>query len=126
MLKSYHFDKMELKITIFLNFQVYHRNEKNFESSCGFGGRHLKIRDVCMDLEPCFKVHNLVVIQLNNTKLGRMTNFKVVFHMMLFYKFDPVPCSTSKWPISLVQLVDRFRDLTSPLNPLSKIQSDVF
>ena len=29
---------------------------------------------LCMDLEPCFKVHNLVVIQLNNTKLGQMTN----------------------------------------------------
>ena len=39
-----------------------------------WGGCHLKIRDVCMDLEPCFKVHNLVVIQLNNTKLGQMTN----------------------------------------------------
>ena len=50
---------------IFINFQVYHKNEINFESSYGFGGRHLKIiRDVCMDLEPCFKVHNLVVIQL--------------------------------------------------------------
>ena len=42
-----------------------------------------------MDLEPCFKVHNWVVIQLNNTKLGRMTNFVVLIHMMvLFYKFD--------------------------------------
>ena len=82
---SYHFDETELKITIFLNFQVYHRNEKIFEF-IWFWGRHLKIRDVCMDLEPCFKVHNLVVVQLNNTKLGRMTNFKVVFHMMvLFY-----------------------------------------
>ena len=37
MLYSYHFDKTELKITIFINFQVYHRNEKNFESSYGFG-----------------------------------------------------------------------------------------
>ena len=46
----------------------------------GFGGRHIKIRDVCMDLEPCFKVHNLAVIQLKNTKLGQMANFKVVFH----------------------------------------------
>ena len=55
------------------------------------GGYHLKIRDVCMDLEPCFKVHNLVVIQLKNTKLGQMTNSKVVFHMVvLFYKFDEI------------------------------------
>ena len=44
-----------------------------------------------MDLEPCFKVHNLAVIQLKNTKLGQMTNFKVVFHMVvLFYKFDKI------------------------------------
>ena len=61
----------------------------------GFGGRHLKIRDVCMDLEPCFKVHNLAVIQLKNTKLGQMTNFKVVFHMVvLLYKFDKIGNST--------------------------------
>ena len=37
-------------------------------------------RDFCMDLEPCFKVHYLVVyIQLNNTKLGQMTNLNVIF-----------------------------------------------
>ena len=70
MLYSYHFDKTELKITIFINFQVYHRNEKNFESSYGFGGHHLKIRDVCMDLGPCFKVQNLVVIQLKTPNLA--------------------------------------------------------
>ena len=41
-----------------------------------------------MDLEPCLNVYNLVVIQLKNTKLGQMTNLKVVFHMVvLFYKF---------------------------------------
>ena len=46
-----------------------------------------------MDLEPCFKVHNLVVIQLKNTKLGQMT--KVVFHMVvLFYKFVKISNST--------------------------------
>ena len=33
---------------------------KNFMSLYGFGGRCLKIRDVCMDFEPYFKVHNLV------------------------------------------------------------------
>ena len=35
----------------------------------------LRIRDVCMDLEPCSKVHNLVVIQLNRSKLVQMTPF---------------------------------------------------
>ena len=43
MLYSYHFNKTELRITIFINFQVYHRSDKNFESSYGFWGRHLKI-----------------------------------------------------------------------------------
>ena len=31
---------------MFINFQVYQRNEKNLDSLYGFGGRHLKIRDV--------------------------------------------------------------------------------
>ena len=34
------------------------------------GVHRLKIRDICMDLEPSFKVHNLVVIHINSTKLG--------------------------------------------------------
>ena len=29
----------------------------------GFGGRCHKIRDIHMDFEPCFKVHNLVSVQ---------------------------------------------------------------
>ena len=42
-----------------------------------------------------FKVHNLAVIQLKDTKLGQMTNLKVVFHMVvLFYKFDNIGNST--------------------------------
>ena len=36
-----------------------------------------------MDLEPYFKVHNLVVIQLNNTKLGQMTNLNVIFYVVV-------------------------------------------
>ena len=36
------------------------KNEQLFEHMYGFGGRRLKIRDVCMDLEPCFKVQNLL------------------------------------------------------------------
>ena len=109
MLHSCHFDKTELKIMIFINFQVYHRNEKNFESSYGLGGRHLKIRDVCMDLEPCFKVHNLVVIQLKNTKLGQMTNLNMIFYIVVSIckvhgsnlQLAPVPCSILKWPMAI-------------------------
>ena len=37
---------------------------KNFKSLYGFGGHCLKVResDVCMDFEPCFKVHNVVSV----------------------------------------------------------------
>ena len=60
-----------------------------------WGGRHLKIRDVCMDLEPCLEVHNLVVIQLKPPKLGQMTDLKVVFHIVvLIYTFVKISNST--------------------------------
>ena len=64
----------------------------NFLSICMvWGGRHLKIRDICMDLEPCFKVHNLVVIQLKNTKLGQMTNLNMIVYMVVsIYKLDQI------------------------------------
>ena len=45
---------------------------KNFKSLYGFGGRCLKIRDVCMDLEPNFEVNNLVSVQPKSIKLGQM------------------------------------------------------
>ena len=35
---------------------------KNFKSLFGLGERCLKIRDVCIDFEPCFKVLNLVSV----------------------------------------------------------------
>ena len=64
----------------------------------GFGGRHLKIRDVCMDLEPCFKVHNLVVIKLKNTKLGYMTNFNMIFYMVMsIYELEQI-CNSPQSP----------------------------
>ena len=64
----------------------------------GFGGRHLKVRDVSMDLEPCFKVHNLLGIQLNNTKLGQITNLDVIFYMVvLIYKLDQI-CNSPQSP----------------------------
>ena len=67
------------------------KNEQLFKHLYGLGGRHLKLRDICMDLKPCFKVHNLVVIQLKNTKLDQMTNFNVVFYMVVsIYKLDQI------------------------------------
>ena len=51
-----------------------------------------------MDLEPSFKVHNLVVIQLNNTKLGQMTNLDMIFYMVVsIYKLDQI-CNSSQSP----------------------------
>ena len=51
-----------------------------------------------MDLEPCFNVHNLALIQLKSTKLsklGQMINLKVVFHMVMsIYKLDTICNST--------------------------------
>ena len=44
------------------DFTVVTKLIKNFKSLYGFGGRFLKIRDVCKDFEPYFKVHNLVSV----------------------------------------------------------------
>ena len=47
----------------------------------GFGGRRLKIKDQFQ--EP------LLVVHLNNTKLGQMTNLKVIFRMIVsIFKLD--------------------------------------
>ena len=55
-----------------------------------------------MYLEPCFKVHDLVVIQLKNTKLGQMTNLNMIFYMVVsIYKLDQIynsPQSGAKRP----------------------------
>ena len=38
---------------------------------------------VCMDFEPCFKVHNLVSVHPKSVILGQMTNFNMVFYMVV-------------------------------------------
>ena len=48
-----------------------------------FGGRPLKIRDVCMDFEPYFKVHNLVSVHPKSIVLGQMTNLNMIFHVVV-------------------------------------------
>ena len=52
-----------------------------------------------MDLEPCFIVYNLTVIQLNSTKLAQMINLKVVFHIVVspIYKLDKI-CNLTQSP----------------------------
>ena len=71
---------------------------KNFKSLYGFGERCLKIRDVCMDFEPNFKVRNLISIYPKNIKLGQMTNLNMIFHVVvsvyrLVVKFETHPSS---------------------------------
>ena len=56
---------------------------KNFKSLYGFGGRCLKIRDVCMDFEPCFKAHNLVSVHPKSITRGQMINLDVIFHVVV-------------------------------------------
>ena len=64
------------------DFTVVTKPIKNFKSLYGFGGRFLKIRDVCMDFEPYFKVLNLVSVNPKSIILGQMTNLNMIFHVM--------------------------------------------
>ena len=48
----------------------------------GFGGRCLKIRDVCMDFEPDFKVHNLVSVHPKSIIIGQMIHLNMIFHVL--------------------------------------------
>ena len=57
--------------------------QKHFKSLYGFGGRFLKIRDVCMNFEPYFKVHNLVSVYPKSIILGQMTNLNMSFHVVV-------------------------------------------
>ena len=70
-----------MKIAMFAHFKDHHGNHKNFKSLYGFGGRCLKIRDVCMDFEPYFKDHNLVIVHPKNIKL-QMTNLNMIFYVI--------------------------------------------
>ena len=56
---------------MFAHFKEYHGNHKNFKSLYDFGGCCLKIRDICMDFEPYFKVHVLVSVHLRSIILGQ-------------------------------------------------------
>ena len=56
---------------------------KSFKILHGFGGRCLKIKDVCMDFEPYFKVHDLVSVHPKSIILGQMTNLNMIFHVVV-------------------------------------------
>ena len=72
-----------MKITMFAHFKEYHGNHKNFKSLYDFGGRCLKIRDVCMDFEPYFKVHNLDSVHPKSIILGQMINLIMIFYVVV-------------------------------------------
>ena len=65
------------------DFTVITKLIKNFKSLYGFEGCFLKIRDVCMDFEPSFNIHNLVSVYPKSIILGQMTNLKMIFHMVV-------------------------------------------
>ena len=65
------------------DFTVVTKLMKNFKSLYGFGGRCLKIRDICMDFEPCFKAHNLVSAHPKSIILGQMINLNMIFHVVV-------------------------------------------
>ena len=59
---------------------------------------NLKIRDVCKDFEPCFKVHNLVSVQLKSNKFGQIANLDTTFYVVAcpfidWLKFETHPSS---------------------------------
>ena len=61
---------------------------KEIKKSCksliyDFGRCCLKIRDVYMDFEPYFKVHNLVSVHPKNIILVQMTNLNMIFHVVV-------------------------------------------
>ena len=47
------------------------------------GGRFLKIRKVCRDFEPFFKVHTLVYVYPKSIILGQMTNLNMIFQVVV-------------------------------------------
>ena len=56
---------------------------QNFKSLYGFGGRCLKIIDVCMDFQAYFKVPSLVSVHPKSIILGQMTNLNMIFHVVV-------------------------------------------
>ena len=56
---------------------------KKIKNLYDLGGRCRKIRDVCMDFQTNFKVHNLVSVHPKSIILGQMTNLNMIFHVVV-------------------------------------------
>ena len=54
-----------------------------FKSLYGFGGRCREIRDICMDFEPCLKVHSLISVQHKSIKLDQMIHLNLIFDVVV-------------------------------------------
>ena len=78
---------------------------KKFKSLYGFGGRILKIIDVCMDFEPYFKVHNMVSVYYKSIILGQMTNLNMIFYVMVLV-YGSVPWWISERPFRHILRLD--------------------
>ena len=68
------------------DFTVVAKLMKNFKSLYGFGGHCVKIRDLCMDFESCFIVHNLVSVHPKSIILGQMTNLNMIHVVVSAYR----------------------------------------
>ena len=65
-------------------FYSCHKTDlKKFKSLYGFEGRFVKIRDVCIDFEPFFKVHTLVSVHPKSIILSHMTNLNIIFYVVV-------------------------------------------
>ena len=56
---------------------------KKNESLYDFGGRCQEFKNICMDFEPCLKVHSLISLEHKGTKLGQMINLNASFHELV-------------------------------------------
>ena len=63
------------------------------------GGCCLKIKDVCMHFEPCFKVHNLVSVHLKSIILCQMINIDMIFHVVVSVYWLVKIWNSSQFPV---------------------------
>ena len=68
---TYYLKDAKIKIAMLAHFKECHGNDKNFKSLYYIGGRCFKIRDVCINFEPYFKVYNLVSVHPKSIILAK-------------------------------------------------------
>ena len=94
---DFHLSLFQIEVA-WRDFTVVTNLMKNFKSLYDFGGRCLKIRDVCMDFQPNFKVHNFISIYPKSIKLDQITNLNMIFHVVvLCYRLGKI-WNSSQFP----------------------------